>query len=205
MPECPRPLDRPPRPLRNAVVVVVTTVIIGALLVWSLQVFGINSIVFAFIVVWLPMTWLGTVSHFVRIRLPQACHTLRGFERDGRVYERLGIRLVKRLLRRGPFALFNPGLHLPTDPTAESLMRLDDRMRGAEASHLILFVLTLAAVAYAAVRGWWLVAGATLLFDVLINGYPVMLQRYNRGLLRVRFSATSQPGPSHDVRDPGTR
>jgi hypothetical protein len=173
--------------VRNALLLVGTTALISALLVWSLRAFGMNSVAFAFVVVWLPMTWLGTVSHFVRLRLPEACHTLRGFERDGRVYERLGVRLVKRLLRRGPFAIFNPGLHLPTERTPESLMRVDDRMRGAEASHLILFVLTLAFVAHAALRGWWLAAGTTLLFDVLVNGYPVMLQRYNRVLLRIRF------------------
>lgn len=173
--------------MRRALVVLGSTAILIALLALSLRVFGMNSVAAAFVVVWLPMTWLGTVSHFIRLRLPRACHTLRGFERDGRLYERLGVRLVKRLLRRGPFALFNPGLHLPTERTPEALMRLDDRMRGAEASHLILFVLTLVVVAVVALRGWWLVAGTTLLFDVLVNGYPVMLQRYNRIQLRLRF------------------
>lgn len=174
--------------VRTALLLVGTTAIISALIVWSLRAFGMDSVPFAFVVVWLPMTWLGTVSHFVRLRLPRTCHTLRGFERDGRVYERLGVRLVKRLLRRGPFALFNPGLHLPVERTPESLMRVDDRMRGAEASHFILFVLTLALVAHAALRGWWLAAGMTLIFDVLVNGYPVMLQRYNRALLSIRFA-----------------
>jgi hypothetical protein len=173
--------------VRRVLFLIGTTAVFSALLAWLLRTFGMNSVAFAFFVVWLPMTWLGTISRFVRVRLPEACHTLRGFEHDGRVYERVGVRLVKRLLRRGPFALFNPGLHLPTERTPDSLMRVDDRMRGAEASHLILFVLTLALVAHAVIRGWWLVASVTLLFDVLVNGYPVMLQRYNRILLRDRF------------------
>ena len=42
-------------------------------------------------------------------------------------------------------------------------------------------------VANAAARGWWTAAGWTLPFDVLFNGYPVMLQRYNRALLSRRF------------------
>jgi hypothetical protein len=42
----------------------------------------------------------------------------------------------------------------------------------------------------AALRGWWVAAGLTLLFDVLMNGYPVMLQRYNRVLLSARFPTT---------------
>jgi hypothetical protein len=44
---------------------------------------------------------------------------LRAFDRDGRVYQRLGVRLVKLLLRRGPLAAFNPDLHLPAERTPE--------------------------------------------------------------------------------------
>ena len=60
-------------------------------------------------------------------------------------------------------------------------------MKDAETSHLVLLVATLGVVINAAARGWWLAAGLTLLFDVLVNGYPVMLQRYNRILLYARF------------------
>jgi hypothetical protein len=60
-------------------------------------------------------------------------------------------------------------------------------MNDAEASHFALLVATLGVVMNAAARGWWTAAGLTLLFDVLMNGYPVMLQRYNRALLYSRF------------------
>jgi len=33
---------------------------------------------------------------------------------------------------------------------------------------------------YALLRGWFDAAAWLLAFDVLINGYPIMLQRYNR-------------------------
>ena len=35
---------------------------------------------------------------------------------------------------------------------------------------------------------------ATMAFDVLLNGYPVMLQRYNRALLARRFGAPAATG-----------
>ena len=87
----------------------------------------------------------------------------------------------------GPWPAFNPDLHLPSEPTPERLAHLDQRMRDAEASHAILLVLTLGVVLNAALRGWWAAAGWTLLFDVLMNGYPVMLQRYNRARLSSRY------------------
>jgi hypothetical protein len=55
-------------------------------------------------------------------------------------------------------------------------------MRDAEASHFILFV-------------------AMLLFDVLFNGYPVMLQRYNRAVLSRRYSLTPTDGPPRRQHD----
>lgn len=164
------------------------TAVTGALLVWAFRALGPQSIGFALAVVWLPMIWLGIVGRFARPTLPDRFHTLRGFERrSGRCYELVGVRMFKRMLRRGPLAAFNPDLHLPTEIDAAHLAHLDQRMRDAEASHAILFVLTIALVINAAVRGWWGAAAATLLFDVLLNGYPVMLQRYNRGLLARRY------------------
>ena len=36
------------------------TVVLSGLLAWSLVAFGAGSVWFAFLVVWLPMAWLGT-------------------------------------------------------------------------------------------------------------------------------------------------
>ncbi|MCO8127765.1 hypothetical protein NHL50_11155 [Acidimicrobiia bacterium EGI L10123] len=189
---------------RGAAIVAVTT---GgaALVLWGWQAFGPRSAVFAFLVVWVPMTWLGTVSRVAQPRLPASYHQLRGFERDGRIYERVGVRAAKRLLRRGPFAFFNPHLHLPAERTPEHLARLEQRMDGAEASHAVLFVATLGVVVHAAARGWWTAAALTLVFDVVMNGYPVMLQRYNRALLRRRYPTTSTGAVDRSETDTLTR
>ncbi len=173
-------------------------------MVWAHQVFGVRSLWFAFFVVWVPMTWLGTVSRVATPRMPDRYHLLRGFEKDGQLYELLGVRLVKRLLRRGPLAVFNPDLRLPSEPNTANVTRLDQRMRDAEASHFILLVLMFGVVANAAVRGWWAVASWTLLLDILLNGYPVMLQRYNRALLSHRYE-TLEGGPPASFPGAGTR
>lgn len=174
------------------------TIATGLLLGWSYRAFGPRSTWFALLVVWLPMTWLGTISRLTTPRMPERYHRLRHFESDGRVYELVGVRAVKFVLRRGPLSWFNPELHLPADRTPEHVAHLDQRMRDAEASHAILFVATLAVVAHALVRGWWSAAGWTLLFDVLVNGYPVMLQRYNRARLARRFGHRSAPAASRE-------
>ncbi len=155
---------------------------------------------FAFLVVWVPMTWLGTISRVVQPRLPRAYHELSAFERDGRIYELAGVRSVKWLLRRGPMAVFNPDLHLPSERSSAQLVHLDQRMRDAEASHAILFVATLPVIARAVGRRWWSAAGLTLVFDVAMNGYPVMLQRYNRALLHRRYPDLCATDPELRIR-----
>ena len=169
--------------------VAAATVVAAAVLLFGVRRLGATSAWFAFLVVWAPMTWLGTVRRGVRPRLPRRYHELRDFERDPRLYRLLGVSLVKRLLRRGPLAVFNPGLHLPAERSPERLADLEQSMNDAEASHFVLLVAMLGVVVNAAARGWWSAAGLTLLFDVLMNGYPVMLQRYNRALLYARFPA----------------
>ena len=169
-----------------------TTVSLAAL-AWSAHAFGASSVWFAFIVVWVPMVAVGLLSRVAQVRLPHRYHELRRFERSGRVYERIGVLAVKWTLRRGPLAVFNPDLHLPAERTPAKLAHLDQRMRDAEASHAVLFVATLAIVAHAVVRGWWLAAASTLLFDLLMNGYPVILQRYNRAVLAARFATGPNP------------
>ena len=175
------------RSVRRAVILIGVTVGVVGLLLWSLDSFGARSVWFAFCVVWLPMVWLGTVSRFMVPQLPARYHALRAFELDGHIYDLLGVRLVKWLLRRGPLAVFNPDLHMPAERTEANMAHLEQRMKDAEASHFILLLLTLGVIVHAAVRGWWASAAWTLLFDVLVNGYPVMLQRYNRARLRRRL------------------
>lgn len=156
----------------------------GALLTWLAHAFGARSAGFAFLLVWLSMCWVTLVLAAFPLRLPAAYYELRPGERDGRRYEMLGVLVAKRVLRRGPLRIFNPKLHLPGVRDAESLAKLDAAMRGAETNHVIMFLVVALVIAHAMVRGWWDAAAWTLLFNVLINVYPVMLQRYNRGRLR---------------------
>jgi Glycosyl-4,4'-diaponeurosporenoate acyltransferase len=178
--------------VRKALLVAGVTIGMAALMAWSLRVFGARSAWFALAVVWLPLGWFALLGRILALRrpvlrLPAYVHALRAVEADGRVYELAGVRVAKRLLRRGPLAVGAPDLHLPAEPTPANLAVLDGRMRQAEAIHDILVVVTLAVAVSAAVRGWWAAAGWLLLFNIVFNVYPAMLQRYNRARLAQRF------------------
>ena len=56
-------------------------------------------------------------------------------------------------------------------------------MRFAETSHVLAFLFALLLAVFALAQRWWGAVAYLILFDVLVNAYPVMLQRYNRGRL----------------------
>lgn len=132
---------------QKALLVAGVTIGMATLMAWSLRVFGARSAWFALVVVLLPLAWfalLGRILVLQRpvLRLSAHVHALRAVERDERIYELVGVRVAKRLLRRSPLAVGAPDLHLPAEPTPANLAVLDERMRQAEALHEILLVVT---------------------------------------------------------------
>lgn len=161
-------------------VVAVSTASLGGMLVWVGVAFGVTGVVFAFAANWLAMCWMGTAGRALDPPLPERFFAIREFERSGRLYEMLGVRLVKRAVRRGPLHLFNPKLRMPAERTPARLHELEQRMREPETGHAWLFAAMTLVAGHAAIRGWWAAAGWTMAFNVALNAYPAMLQRYNR-------------------------
>ena len=158
----------------------IATIVALVLTVWSWDAFGFRSPVFAFLVNWLAMSWVALIGPLVQFSFAPGYYATQPFEHTGQVYERLGIRLFKRLVRRGPLAMFSPTLRFPKDKTVPALRILENEMRKAETGHVLIFVLMFVFVGYALLQGWFDTVAWLLLFNILINGYPIMLQRYNR-------------------------
>lgn len=158
----------------------VATVAAIALILWTWGSFGFRSPVSAFLVNWLTMFWVAAIGQVVHLSFAPGYYRVRPFERTGQVYERLGIRLFKKLVRRGPLSIFSPTLRFPKEKTVSALQGLLNEMRKAETGHALIFVLVLLFVGYVSLKGWLDAVAWMLLFNILINGYPIMLQRYNR-------------------------
>jgi hypothetical protein len=84
------------------------------------------------------------------------------------------------VLESGPLAVFSPTLRFPKEKTVSALQGLENEMRKAETGHVLIFVLVLLFAGYMLLKGWLDAVVWTLLFNIVINGYPIMLQRYNR-------------------------
>ncbi|MGE5262596.1 MAG: hypothetical protein ACM3S0_04375 [Acidobacteriota bacterium] len=166
--------------LKKLALFMVATIAAIVLIAWSLDSFGFRSPISALLVNWMVLSWTATETLLAHLSFPPAYYDTKPFERTGQLYERIGIRLVKKLLRRGPLRILSPTLQFPKEKTVSALRNLENEMRKAETAHALTFILMLWVVGYAAVKGWLDAVIWMLLFDVLINVYPIMLQRYNR-------------------------
>lgn len=146
---------------------------------------GLNNPVFW---LWAWFAWLGWIVVIVEVfhvnlDLGDRYDRAKPFEREGRLYRRLGVRQVKKFTVNGDYwngliRFVKPGYRVVQDEaTAEQWLRLT---RSKEAGHLLHMLLSVPALGYTLLQGWFESAICLLALDVLFDLYPIMIQRYNR-------------------------
>ncbi len=141
---------------------------------------GHRNLAFAFLANWTVMTWGALVAGSVgyRLPLPPGYFRIRPFEASGRFYRRLGVRSFRWLLVRSPLSSLNATVRY--SGARSSLNSLEQKMRDSESSHLLILAVMIGITLGAAVMGWWDLVVWLTVFNFLMNGYPIVLQRYNR-------------------------
>ncbi|MCZ6690623.1 MAG: hypothetical protein O7H41_13585 [Planctomycetota bacterium] len=181
------------RGLGTAMLIVVLTV---TALLWSVSMIS-RSVAFAFAVNLALMAFAGVIWSIVPIRFGRGYYRVRPFERSGRLYESLEVRLFQRVLRssglygRSPFPRYVRG------PTGWAV--LDAATLGPETAHLLIFLVVSTLSLDVAFRGWWDTAGWLVMFNVLLNAYPVLSMRY----VRVRTERLFGPSDGRRKSHPG--
>ena len=127
--------------------------------------------------------------------LPAGYYRPKHFELSGRFYECLGVRWFKRWTPDGDHVVryirhFLPDYKVITGRC--SLGGLDMRTRRSEQGHLLWLLVTATPILYALVCGWAVLASWLFLGNLVINVYPIMVQRYNRARVQ-RSLARGKP------------
>jgi hypothetical protein len=128
--------------------------------------------------------------------LPAGYYRPRQFELSGRFYERLGVRWFKRWTPDGDNVVRYIRHFLPEYRIILSRRHLGDldvRTRKSEQGHLLWLLVTAPPILYALVCGWAVLASWLFLGNLVVNVYPIMLQRYNRARVQ-RSLARGKPG-----------
>lgn len=118
--------------------------------------------------------------------LPASYYQIRAFERSGRLYELLGVRLFRWFVPDGDAAnkwrrRREPSFRIIRN--RRDALAFRPRTELSERGHLVLLALGSFSAAFAWMIGWQGWAVYLGVGNVLVNLYPVLLQRYTRARL----------------------
>lgn len=118
------------------------------------------------------------------IRLSESYFRIRKIEYSTKIYSTIGIAYFKRIIHKYPL----PGATLKINLRGKSksdILNLENQMREAEQVHVFGFILMVFITILFAVKRsnqflYWF-----SIFNILMNLYPIFLQRYNRNRVRL--------------------
>lgn len=103
----------------------------------------------------------------------------KAWERSGKIYEYLGINFFRKVLVWVGWEKLNKKSN-PIGKNPQTLQQLHYNTKQSELGHLIIFIIVLGfnvfvAIEYGFNKSIWLLA-----LNIMLNLYPILLQRYNR-------------------------
>jgi hypothetical protein len=119
--------------------------------------------------------------------LPNAVYDAMQISRTTAVYERIGIRIVRKFTQDGDWVNRMIRRRFPKYKVFDSYPSIRRHLRKAytiEKVHFVFFLFFLYASLYALVNHYFLWAGLITLTNLIFNIYPNLLQQYNRLRLR---------------------
>ena len=161
------------------------TVVVGIGLVMTVMQPDRHPLIFAFSLTWLIMAFVTAITSRIFVRLDPKRFRLAGWEREGGAYDRVGLGAVRWVLQHTPLGWLNPNIKVRSGRS--DMDRLLRDMNAVEGVHILAAGMSLAAAAIYILAGQAAVGIWLVIFTVLFNVYPVMLQRWNRGrILRLQ-------------------
>lgn len=138
-----------------------------------------HPLVFAFSVSWGIALVVAAVTRDAFLRMDPRRFGFARWEREGRIYRRMGIVAFGWLLQHSALGWLNPNLKLTC--RRSGLERLLREMAYAEGAHWIGGVVTVGIGIRYFAAGHTSIAVCLVTLTIFFHAYPVMLQRWNRG------------------------
>ncbi|WP_143960146.1 glycosyl-4,4'-diaponeurosporenoate acyltransferase CrtO family protein [Litoribacter populi] len=141
------------------------------------QMFTVSSFVFSWTLNFLLMAWFTFLASQIDFKLDSGYFESKKFEKEGKIYGYLGVHYYRRLLVWVGWEKITRQKN-PVQKSISALKLVEYNSRSSEFGHtiiaLIVLILTLA-VPNSLNDAKWLI-----ITNILLNIYPIMLQRFNR-------------------------
>jgi len=165
--------------VKKALILTLIIIVTIALIYALPRYITIQSFSFAWVLNFMLMACVLTFTETLKSPLTSPYFNQKKWERRGDLYESLGINFYRKLLVWTGWERLNKKSN-PIEKNTKALMHLHYRTKQSELGHLIIFFIVLGfnilvTLKFGFIKSLWL-----LVLNILLNLYPMLLQRYNR-------------------------
>ncbi|MFE3867922.1 hypothetical protein ACFX5E_07530 [Flavobacterium sp. LS2P90] len=142
-----------------------------------------QGFLFAFEINLILMTCVFLFTQTLKPEFNSTYYNAKKWEKKGKIYEYLGVNIFRKLLVLIGWEKLNKKTN-PVTKSLDALIHLEYGTKQSEFGHLLIFLIVLifnivVAVKFGITESLWL-----LILNVVLNVYPIILQRYNRPRLK---------------------
>jgi len=165
--------------MRKALILIFITITRIALIYTLIHYIGVQGFLFAWTLNFMLMACVLAFTETLKSPLTSPYYNDKPWERKGKIYESLGVNFFRKVLVWVGWEKLNKKSN-PVEKNIEALMHLHYTTKQSELGHIIIFVVVFGfnifvAFRFGVVQSLWL-----LVLNIILNLYPIFLQRYNR-------------------------
>jgi Glycosyl-4,4'-diaponeurosporenoate acyltransferase len=160
-------------------VLAIVVFILASVALWK----GLHTFLFAWILNLMLMMAILEFTKTFKPKLISTYYETRKWEDEGKIYKWLGVNWFRKLMVFIGWEKLNKAAN-PVKKSLDALIYLEYGTRKSEFEHSIIFFIVLALTFFVAFYYGFKQIVWLLMLNVLLNAYPVVVQRYNRPRLR---------------------
>ncbi|KEQ30953.1 hypothetical protein N180_08715 [Pedobacter antarcticus 4BY] len=165
--------------MRKTLTLILITIITIGLICALVNYIPMDGFPFAWSLNFLLMLCVVAFIEALKNQLKSSYYNQKGWERNGKIYEQIGINGFRKLLVWIGWERLNKKSN-PVERNIKSLTDLHHQTKKSELGHLIILLIVLGFNIFVALKFGILQSLWLLLLNILLNLYPILLQRYNR-------------------------
>lgn len=144
---------------------------------------GFTSFSFAWVLNFMLMMAVSSLMQTFKPEFKARYFDSKAWEASGKVYRWFGVHAFRKLLVWTGWEKLHKAAN-PVKKDLNALKQLEYNTRQADFGHLVIFFIVMALTIWVAyqegiAQSWWLIS-----LNVILNVYPIMVQRYNRPRLQ---------------------
>ncbi|WP_256003429.1 glycosyl-4,4'-diaponeurosporenoate acyltransferase CrtO family protein [Pedobacter deserti] len=165
--------------MKKKIIFIVTSVLSIACLCGLVYFIKVDSFAFAWVLNFLLMACAAFLSDAMQSRYASPYFLEKKWEQKGKLYEYFGINIYRKLLVWTGWEKLTRKT-LPIGNNTEALTKLYQQTKISELNHTVIFMIVLGFNVYVALIFGFSRSLSLLILNILLNLYPIFLQRYNR-------------------------